>query len=292
MRPIAVIVAVVALLAAGMTAFLAKHWLASRTPEKAGQVAAVADVLVAARPIPTGTILNAGDLRYDQWPKELATGPLAGPGGKKVPVSQYVGAVTRYALVAGQPLVPGAVFRQKSAGVMAGILDAGMRAVSIEVRPSNSVAGFVLPGDKVDVLLAADITKRDGTAVGPIIRYASQVILSDVRVLAIDDKIAKGDKPALPGKTATLEVTPKQAEILTTAEMMGRLSLALRSFARTPVAVADRRAVFDARHPFVADLGVSSALRAYRRDVQGRASGTSGDSVVIDRGGSVSVKSF
>ncbi len=293
MRPIAVIVGGVALLAAGLAAFLANHWLESRSSRTAKPVIVMADVLVAARPLPAGTVITANDLRYDHWPKSSVPVALLGPDGGKMPTARFVGAVTRYALVAGQPMSPGSVFRSKGAGVMSGMLKPGMRAVSISITPFTAVSGFAIPGDRVDVLLSADITKRDGVLVGPVARYATQTILRNVQVLAIDQQLApKAGAAALTGNTATLEVTPRQAEILTTARMMGTLSLTLRSFARTPVAVAKRRA--EHARPYIADIGVSSALRAVRASERQQAGigGAGGNTVVIDQGGSISRKSF
>ena len=111
---------------------------------------------------------------------------------------------------------------------MAAILPGGMRAVSTEISPETGVGGFVLPNDHVDVIL----TRRDKEAekAAGVEVHTSETILSNVRVLAIDQTVEeKGGQRVVVGKTATLELTPRQAETLALSRQLGTLSLALRS---------------------------------------------------------------
>lgn len=234
MRPITIVLAVAAL-AAILTGFLAKLWLDRQAAARAAAPpAAVTDVLVTAREIPAGTVLAASDLRYEPWPNTLISPRLITRQGGDDSKAQAVGTVARRVLAEGEPFSMTATFRPDSAGVLAGILAPGMRAVSIAITNPTAVSGFITPGDRVDVLLATDISKtveqteRKGAG-GLMLRYASETVLSDVKVLAIDQQITRNrDGAGVQGKTATIEVTAKQAEILTTAELIGSLQLVLR----------------------------------------------------------------
>ncbi len=296
MRPIAVVLIVVAVVASGLAAFLAKHWMAASTARQVAQTA-TAEVLVAGQDIAPGTVLSAGDLRLDKWPQSTLSPRLVTAAGGRNPMPGYVGKVTRFALANGQPITADDVFQEGAAGVLAGMLAPGMRAVSIAISNPSAVSGFVTPGDHVDVVLAADIRRDEGKTIeaGPIVQYAAETILEDVRVLAIDQQIARGkDSPAMLGKTATLEVTPKQAEILTTAAMMGQLSLVLRSIARAPAKVAAKNALLNG--PFTADTEVSKALEAVHAGAFAPApespKARRGPAVTVDRGGTISTTGY
>ena len=295
MRPIAVVLIVVAVIASGLAAFLAKHWMASSS-RRAVETETVG-VLVAGRDIAAGTVLGAGDLRLDKWPRSTVSPRLITATGAQSPIPGYVGKITRFALTEGEPVTADGVFKQDTAGVLAGMLEPGMRAVSIPITNSSAVSGFVTPGARVDVVLAADVARDEGKRLesGPIVQYAAETILRDVRVLAIDQQIARGkDGPAMLGKTATLEVSPKQAEILTTAGMMGQLSLVLRSIARAPAkAVAKIPSLAD---PFTADTEVSKALEAVHAGAFAPApespKGRRIPTVTVNRGGTISTTGY
>ena len=288
MRPIAVILMVVALVASGLAAFLAKRWLTT-SAERQEAAAQAVEVLVAARDVPAGLVLQAGDLRWDRWPLSLANPRLVTRTAGQDPAARFVGRTVRFGLTESEPLSDAAVFKPE-AGVLAGMLAPGMRAISIAITTPSGVSGFVMPGDRVDVVLGADVAREQGKRVesGPVAQYASETILEDVRVLAIDQQIARGrDGAAILGKTATLEVTSKQGEVLTTAGMMGQLSLVLRGPGPDSGPAARPGT-------FTPDTEVSKALEAVR------GSGTEGRSAIrhhgtairVNRGGSISTKSF
>lgn len=294
MRPIAVILVVVAMVFAGLTAFVAKRWLdvqASRAPT--AEVTAAVDVLVVARDVTAGAPLADDDLRYDQWPASMAADRFVIRKPGEDPKTQFIGQVARRPLSAGEPFSPAASFKQDGAGVLAGVLKSGMRAVSVAITNASAVSGFVAPGDRVDVVMAADFQRTDSESVGkggPIVRYAAETILSDVMVLAIDQQMAKGkDGAAILGKTATLEVTPKQAEVLTAAGMVGQLSLVLRGLGPEPSPAEPSKT------PFTGDTEASKAMQALmggaaKPKAASRSGGGSG--VVINRAGDISNKSF
>jgi pilus assembly protein CpaB len=235
MRPI-VVITVVAVLAAGGTALLAKSWLDRQEARRAKAVeqSAQVEVLVISRDVPAGTALSADDLRYETWPATSATAKLVVRRAGEDAKASYEGKIARRPLVEGEPVSPATTFRPESSGVMAGLLGPGKRAVSIAITNPSAVSGFISPGDRVDVVLATDIKKAEEGANaesgnGLLLRYGAETVLSDLRVLAIDQQIARArDGSAIQGKTATLEVSPKQAEILTVAGMLGSLQLSLR----------------------------------------------------------------
>ncbi len=152
-----------------------------------------------------------------------------------------VGAIVRRAISAGEPIVAGKIFKRDSPGFLAGSLAAGKRAATIAVDATSGISGFVFPGDYVDILLTHDNVRDafkndvktlidDETAAPPfIVRFVSEVILKNLRVLAIDQKVDDFETQAQLAKHITLEVTIKQAERLATAKSMGKLSLVLRS---------------------------------------------------------------
>ena len=130
---------------------------------------------------------------------------------------------------------------------MAAILPSGMRAVSTEISPETGAGGFILPNDRVDVILSRRPKEDDKTATAP--QPTSETILTNVRVLAIDQTVEeKNGQRVVVGKTATLEIAPRQAETLTQSRQLGTLSLALRSLLDASKAETDRRKRPQDRH--------------------------------------------
>ncbi|MBC7950770.1 MAG: Flp pilus assembly protein CpaB [Rhodospirillaceae bacterium] len=297
MRPIAVVLVVVAMVFAGLTAFVAMRWLDVQSSRKSdAQVTATLDVLVVARDVAAGTPLADEDLRYDAWPTAAATDRFVIRKPGEEPKTQFIGQVARRPLSEGEPFAPASSFKQEGVGVLAGVLKAGMRAVSVAISNASAVSGFVAPGDRVDVVMAADFQRADSESVGnggPIVRYAAETILEDVKVLAIDQQMSRGkDGAAIQGKTATLEVTSKQAEVLTAAGMVGQLSLVLRGVG-VEAAVPDQKP----RVPFTSDTEASKAMQALMgggpaKPKAAPRTGGGGSGVVINRAGDISNKSF
>jgi len=185
-------------------------------------------VLVATKTLPPGTIIGPDAVRYQTWPKDLVDGAYYIKGQQGAAVQ---GTVVRYAITAGQPVTQGALIKPGDRGFLAAALTPGMRAVSISVTTQGSVAGFVFPGDRVDLLLTQTVNGGEGEPL-----KATETIIRNLRVLATDQKT---DKPAdAEGKTqvttfsnVTLEATPKIAEKIAVAQAVGTLSLSLRSIA-------------------------------------------------------------
>ena len=182
------------------------------------------DVLVAARDIRPGEKLSAAKLQWRPWPKSMLIDGMISREDQPDAMESLENKRARSAMVAGEPVLRGKVSELKDGGVLASLLPKGMRAIAVPVTLQTGAGGFILPGDRVDVLLTRRV--NGGTI--------TNTVLENVRVLAIDQQYVadKSDQPAVTElKTATLEVTPKQAEVLAKVQGMGDLSLALRSLA-------------------------------------------------------------
>lgn len=231
MKPARIIVLIVALVAGGFAALLAGR---SDRPTAPVKVAAppmdTVNVLVARRDIPMGQTLGADDMRWQVWPREAASASFVQQSDKPQAMEAFGGAIARSAFVAGEPIREDKIIKAGGSGFMAAILPSGKRAVSTEISPETGAGGFILPNDRVDVILSR--RERGGETRGGGERHHSEIILTDIRVLAIDQTVQEKDgQRVVVGKTATLEVTPGQAETLALSKQLGTLSLALRSLA-------------------------------------------------------------
>ncbi len=184
------------------------------------------EVLVAARNINLGDSVHSKDLKWQPWPSDAATQGYITRNNKPKALSDFAGAIARAPFLGGEPITDQKLIKKSDGGVMAAILPSGMRAISTPIREETAAGGFILPTDRVDVI----VTRRLKTAQRE--EHVSDTVLRNVRVLAIGQNIEqKGDKKVANGKTATLELTPRQSELLTLAQSMGAISLALRSLA-------------------------------------------------------------
>ncbi|MEX2454955.1 MAG: Flp pilus assembly protein CpaB [Rhodospirillaceae bacterium] len=236
MNPRTLLVAVVALSLAAGTAFFVQGWLNRQRAElyaslpKAERAEPGPKVLVARSPLPAGTILSDEHFVWQSWPKDgIARSYIVQEGGNASAIALH-GAVLRRPAGAGEPITEDRVVRPGERGFLAAVLMPGMRAVTVPVTATSGIAGFVFPGDRVDLILAHDFQTGEGQDRS--ITRASETLLTDVRVLAVDQKTVSKDGSALPAKTATLEVDPAQAEMIALSVKLGELSLSLRSLRR------------------------------------------------------------
>jgi pilus assembly protein CpaB len=187
------------------------------------------EVLVAADDIGIGTTLADDMVKWEAWPKSAASSKFITRNSDPEAATGVVGALARSTFYAGEPISDAKLIRSGS-GYMSAILPEGKRAVATRIAADTSAGGFILPNDRVDVIMTRqDAAAAEGTPGG----YITETILNNVRVLAIDQTIEEKDgEKVVVGQTATLELTPDQAEILTVAQQMSdRLTLALRSLA-------------------------------------------------------------
>lgn len=258
MRPLMIVLVVFALAIAGVTAYLARTFVSQPAPQAtapAQPTIPTEKVLVAARDIRQGAVVVDEDLRYETWPAGAVDAQFILQSVGDDARAKVVGGVAARHITAGEPLRGAAVFRQDESGHLSGMLGPGMRAISIAITPDKAVSGFVTPGDRVDVLFVAKFKDRDKNEKerAEDNLWVSEVLLRDVRVLAIDNNMNSG-VAAVPGKTATLEVTPRDAESLILAGLSGSLHLVLRS--QTMAESLDTEGLFD-------NVSASKAMQTY-----------------------------
>jgi len=224
-----------ALVIAVVTAIMAKNMFAGAGAQQANAAPAAVPVgpkvLVAKKALPVGTIIDADSFSYQPWPKELMQSAYYVEGSPDANPQSLLGTVVRYAITAGQPVTRGSIVGPQDRGFLAAALGPGMRAITVPVNASASVAGFVFPGDHVDLMLTQNV---EGGGSGPALKV-TETIIRNVRVLATDQRVTDKDKD---GKTevktfsnVTFEVTPRIAEKIAVAQSLGTLSLSLRSIA-------------------------------------------------------------
>lgn len=272
MKPARIIVICVAAVAAiGLALVVRAMGSPSKTPTAVATAAAVparpmAKVLVAAKDLQPGQRLTEGDLDWKDWPADEVNPAFITDGSVPVPSAQpaaapankpegavasvtraatdlatggakadYVGSVVREPILAGEPIVGRKIVRAGDSGYMAAYLEPGMRAMAIRVTVETAAGGFILPGDRVDVLLTRETNLSNvGTDESQRSKFSSSTVMQNVKVLAIDQSTRAGDdEQAVVGATATLELGPRDAEALALAKSEGELSLVLRSYADT-----------------------------------------------------------
>ncbi|HYC99142.1 Flp pilus assembly protein CpaB [Brevundimonas sp.] len=275
MKPARIIVICVAAVAAiGLALVVRAMGSPSKEPTAVATAAPVevrpmAKVLVAAKDLQAGRRLDESDMEWKDWPVDEvnpafitdgtvpipAAGAAAAPkkadakptgavatvtraatnlatGGAK---ADYVGSVVREPILAGEPIVMRKIVRAGDSGYMAAYLEPGMRAMAIRVTVETAAGGFILPGDRVDVVLTRETTLGNlGASEGDRSKFTSATVMQNIKVLAIDQSTRAGDdEQTVIGATATLEVGPRDAEALALAKSEGELSLTLRSYADT-----------------------------------------------------------
>jgi pilus assembly protein CpaB len=206
--------------AAGIAAYLASG--SEKAPVKQVVQAPTVEVLVAKSDIGLGQSVTPEKLQWQTWPQSTTGANFIRRSERPNATTQLAGSIARAPFVEGEPIRDAKLVPLNGTGFMAAILPTGMRAISTPISPETGAGGFILPNDRVDVILS----KRDKNTDS----VRSQVVLRNMRVLAIDQAPKEKDgQNAVIGRTATLEATPDQAETLARAHMRGTLSLALRS---------------------------------------------------------------
>lgn len=227
MKRARIIVLAIAFAAAGGAALIAKRMVSA--PPKTQTVEKKVDtvqVLVAAKDIRLGDSVGSSHLKWQDWPRNAATSGYITRARQPKAVTTMSGAIARAPFLTGEPIKDQKLIKASEGGVLAAILPTGMRAISTPIREETAAGGFILPNDRVDVI----VSRRVRTARKE--EHVSETVLRNVRVLAIGQNIEqKGDKKVANGKTATLELSIRQAETLALARSMGEISLALRSLA-------------------------------------------------------------
>jgi pilus assembly protein CpaB len=326
MRPIVIVLIVLALGTALIAAYLAKVYVASQTtPVQATTTqTGTENVLVAARDLNPGTVLEEGDVRWEPWPKDSidsrfivqqAAAPEAPsqpandnqPEAEKAPQApqDFVGQIVRRPVMAGEPMSQSMVIKQGDGSVVAANLAPGKRAITISVTPATGVAGLILPNDHVDV--AMDSTPRELAGLtgwnDVIARYATETVIKDLRVIAINQKMSHDPKTGVGenGSLVTLEVTPAQAEKLLVAKQIGSLTLILRSMVKGPNDNLQQTFTMDVRASRTLSSLIALGLNEDESDmppdaaaamVQAKERAKNRTQVTINRGGTVAIQKF
>ncbi|MDP1626317.1 Flp pilus assembly protein CpaB [Parvibaculum sp.] len=216
-------VLVLAIVAAGLAAFLARGLVTSNDEPVEPKLveAPTTEVLVAGSNLQLGQRVAGGDLRWQRWPDTSMNGAYITRNQNPAAVEDYMGSVARASILNGEPVTADKLVTLTGAGFMSALIEPGMRAAAISITPETSAGGFILPNDRVDVV---DVAR-------------GQTILRNIRVLAIDQRFDEraGEQVAV-GKTATLELTPVQVEVISVAQAEGNLGLSLRSMAEQDLA--------------------------------------------------------
>ena len=222
-----IVVLTIALCAGGVAAYLASG---SDKPPPSAPIAQLqtVDVLVAKSDIGLGQAVTPGDIQWQTWPAATASNSFIRRTERPDAAKDVAGSIARAPFLAGEPIREAKLVKANGSGFMAAILPTGMRGISTEISPETGAGGFILPNDRVDVILSKREKNPDRSGATDII--ISEIILSNVRVLAIDQAPKEKDgQNAVVGKTVTLELKPEQAETLARARQTGTLALALRS---------------------------------------------------------------
>jgi len=232
MRAARLVVLGVAVAAGGVAAYLASGHKPAPEAPKAPVVQQIetVDVLVAKSDLNRGQVIDAHDIGWQLWPKAAANSNFIVKTARPDAIAQFTGGIVRVAVAAGQPIYDPMVVLAKGSGFLAAVLPKGMRAVALDITPESDAGGFILPEDHVDILLTRHdkaAEKSTGTE-----KIVTDTILRNVRVLAVDQSVEeKSGTKVVVGRTATVELTPQQAETLALSRQLGSLSLSLRSLA-------------------------------------------------------------
>jgi pilus assembly protein CpaB len=242
MSPVRLIILVVAAGAAIGAVFLVRSM-----QQPAPAVAAVAPVearkpeppakqiLVAKTAIPVGKFVVADDLKWQGWPSNSPTGAFIDQKGEPEALEKMVGAVARFEIVEGEPITSTKFVHPGDSSFMAAMLTQGTRAVAIEISPETAAGGFIQPNDRVDVIVTREVESVAKGTSNTVSNYRSDLILANVRVLAIDGVYAppatEGQAATLVGSRATLELGERDTTLINAAKRAGELSLTLRSIA-------------------------------------------------------------
>lgn len=275
MSPMRLIILAVAGLAAVAAAFLVRGMASAPAPTtvetetktivKEVEVSQI-KVLVAAADLPIGTLIGPSDFRWADWPERTVNPGYFTETVNPDAMETLSGSVVRTSMFADEPILPQKIVQKGETGFMAALLNPGKRAVSVEISPESASAGFILPDDRVDVILTYEIEVLQGEDL--VEQTIVVTAMENVRVLAIDQMFGEVDGvPALTGSTATLELSPEEAELISLAARKATISLTLRSHA---------------------DSGENDGGTKSRLDLINDDQGGQGNQVMIFRNGSVS----
>jgi pilus assembly protein CpaB len=275
------VLGLLALVVGGATIFFAKEWLATERANTAqAPVIPTTQVLVAAIDMSPGYFIKADDLRWQPWPEDSLVDSyiLETPEA----LDNLAGTVVRTSIGNGEPITENRLVRPGDRGFLAAVLLPGMRAVSVPVNETSGIAGLIYPGDHVDVILTHTVQQQ--SSAGLQTRQASETVLTNVRVLAIDQNVSMDGPSGAVADTATLEVLPQQAEKVSVMMQIGTLSLSLRSLAETFMPASE-----DGGQTVTLDTDVSSLIEVPAEAQEAPPTPEPAPQVTVVRGGQSSI---
>lgn len=234
MKPMRILLVFIALIAGGLAAFIATRENNQPDVVAANEVVRVVEepkarILIASRALGLGQKLSSDDISWQEWPESAMREEFLVQNEEEDLLEELLGTPVRYEFFQGEPIRMSKLAPSKS-GFLSAVLAEGMRAVSLSVTPESASGGFIVPNDRVDVVLS-----RSGS-------NFSETLLSNIRILAIGPQLGEigttsGDdnsqepqaKVFETTQVATMELTPSQAEVLLNAGSAGRIALVLRS---------------------------------------------------------------
>lgn len=269
MSPLRIIILGVAALAAVFAAFLVRAVASGSTTPVSDTLSPVIQtvevetqqekVLVAIEDIPIGTLLTPEHFSWANWPKDSVNPDYFTEENDIDAIETLTGSVVRVALYTDEPILPQKVVKKGETGFMAALLPAGKRATAVEISPESASAGFILPDDRVDIILTQQVEIPTDT--GTEDQTVTTTIIENVRILAIDQTFSNVDGAStLTGSTATMELDPKQSEMMALAARTGTISLALRSVADATFNNGEARSMVD----IATDVNAGNSVRIYR----------------------------
>lgn len=225
-----IVLVLLALVIAGATVQFTRSMMAQKRAvapvETKQEVPKGKRILVAASDLPAGTLVQPSHLRWRAWPDDDGLAKNYMVEGART-AEEFHGAVVRQGLRAGEPIASGRLVKPGERGFLSAVLNPGMRAVSVAVNGVTGIGGFVAPGDRVDVILSQKVKGPEGAEGAD--RRAAETVLTDVRILAMDQRTDDQKSEVKIAQIATLEVTARQAEAVALAAQLGFVSLSLRS---------------------------------------------------------------
>ena len=233
MSPIRLIILIGAAIAAIAAAFLVRNL--AQAPSAPLQPAVVetvevsqTKVLVARRDLEVGDYVTEDDMEWAEWPEQSVIEGYKTEADAPEAIQELAGSVVRIPMYEHEPILPGKLVQKGETGFLAALITPGMRAISVEISTESASGGFILPDDRVDVILTHQVMVVSDNDVDE--QTVSNTIIQNVRVLAIDQihRAFDEDTPALVGEVATLEVDHKEAELIAMAQRKGELTLTLR----------------------------------------------------------------
>lgn len=221
---------IAALLAAYLSAGLLRPSQQANQPQVVVQRTDLVDVLVAAKALFQGEQLGNFAVQWQPWPRDAVTEQMITKVAMPDAIDRMQQARARLPMVAGEPIVDSKIVRPADRGFMSAIVQDGMRAVAVPISEATAVSGFILPNDRVDVIISRQIDGPNNTKI-----MVTDTVLTNVKVLAINQSLRAGDDGVtVPnGRNAVLELDPVQAEVLAKVTASGTLTLALRSLAQS-----------------------------------------------------------